>query len=75
MWVEAKVIKKPVKETKTVEVELTHEELVIEKRPVEYNKTSSSTSPSEDIAESKIEISFALKFTRRKVNLSFSSLG
>jgi stress response protein YsnF len=30
--VEAKVIKKPVKETKTVEVELTHEELIIEKR-------------------------------------------
>ena len=39
LMVEAKVIKKPVKETKTVEVELTHEELIIEKRPVE-DKTS-----------------------------------
>ena len=74
---EAKVIKKPVKETKTVEVELTHEELVIEKRPVE-DKTSSSTStttttasqsatqssspsPSEEIAQSKIEITIPLK--------------
>jgi uncharacterized protein (TIGR02271 family) len=58
--VEAKVIKKPVKETKTVEVELTHEELVIEKRPVD-SKASSSPSPSEEMAESKIEISIPLK--------------
>jgi stress response protein YsnF len=45
--VEAKVIKKPVKETKTVEVELTHEELIIEKRSVaeEADKTT-VTSPS-----------------------------
>ena len=68
---EAKVIKKPVKETKTVEVELTHEELIIEKRPVE-DKTSSSTtasqsatqslpSHSEEIAQSKIEIIIPLK--------------
>ena len=71
LMVEAKVIKKPVKETKTVEVELTHEELIIEKRPVE-DKTSSSTtasqsatqslpSPSEEIAQSKIEIIIPLK--------------
>jgi uncharacterized protein (TIGR02271 family) len=68
--VEAKVIKKPVEETKIVEVELTHEELVIEKRPVE-DKTSpsptttasqsSSPSPSEEIAQSKIEIIIPLK--------------
>jgi hypothetical protein len=36
---EAKVIKKPVKETKTVEVELTHEELIIEKRSAADRKT------------------------------------
>ncbi len=71
LMVEAKVIKKPVKETKTAEVELTHEELVIEKRPVE-DKTSSSTtasqsatqsspSPSEEIGQSKIEIIIPLK--------------
>jgi stress response protein YsnF len=70
---EAKVIKKPVKEMKTVEVELTHEELVIEKRPAE-NKASStttaasqsatqspSTSSSEEITQSEIEISIPLK--------------
>jgi uncharacterized protein (TIGR02271 family) len=75
LMVDAKVIKKPVKETKTVEVELTHEELVIEKRPVE-DKTSTTTttttasqsatqssspSPSEEIAQSKIEIIIPLK--------------
>lgn len=45
--VEAKVIKKPVKETKTVEVELTHEELIIEKRSVaeEADKTTITPPP------------------------------
>ena len=70
LMVEAKVIKKPVKETKTVEVELTHEELIIEKRPVEdisssttasQSATQSSPSPSEEIAQSKIEIIIPLK--------------
>ena len=51
LMVEAKVIKKPVKETKTVEVELTHEELIIEKRPVE-DKTSSSTTASQSATQS-----------------------
>ena len=68
--VEAKVIKKPVKETKTVEVELTHEELIIEKRPVEYKKSSTTTSQSatqslpshhEGVTQSKIEISIPLR--------------
>lgn len=69
--VEAKVIKKPVKETKSVEVELTHEELIIEKRQVDDNTSSitmasqlatqSSPSPSEEITQSKIEISIPLK--------------
>jgi uncharacterized protein (TIGR02271 family) len=69
--VEAKVIKKPVKETKSVEVELTHEELIIEKRQVDDNTSSitmasqlatqSSPSPSEEITQSQIEISIPLK--------------
>ena len=41
--VEAKVIKKPVKQTKTVEVELTHEELIIEKRSVAEEKADKTT--------------------------------
>jgi uncharacterized protein (TIGR02271 family) len=56
---EATVIKEPLKETKTVEVELTHEELIIEKRSVD--KTSTSTSSSEDIMQSKTEINIPLK--------------
>jgi uncharacterized protein (TIGR02271 family) len=52
---EAKVIKKPKIEFKKVEVEVTHEELIIENRPVE--KTSSSPSlTSEEIVQSKTEI-------------------
>jgi stress response protein YsnF len=43
---EAKVIKEPVRKTETVEVELKHEELIIEKRPVDKT-SSSSTSTSE----------------------------
>src|SRR5919198_1425334 len=40
---EAKVIKKPRIDFKTVEVELTHEELIIEKRSVEANPSSTTT--------------------------------
>jgi uncharacterized protein (TIGR02271 family) len=56
---EAKIIKEPKIEFKTVEVELTYEELIIEKRPVD--KTSSSPSTSEEIAQSKTEIIIPLK--------------
>ena len=56
---EAKVIKKPKIEFKTVEVELTHEELIIEKRPIEDNTTPSSPTP--EIVQSKTEISIPLK--------------
>ena len=73
---EAKVIKKPVKQTKTVEVELTHEELIIEKRSVAEEKadkmtvtspsstattTPPSSSTSQEIAQSKTEINIPLK--------------
>jgi uncharacterized protein (TIGR02271 family) len=57
---EAKVIKEPVRKTETVEVELKHEELIIEKRPVDKT-SSSSTSTSEEIVQSKTEISIPLK--------------
>src|SRR5919205_2836180 len=53
---EAKIIKKPKIQFKTVEVELTHEELIIEKRPVGANISTSL-----EIAQSKTEISIPLK--------------
>jgi stress response protein YsnF len=71
-----KFIKKPVKETKTVEVELTHEELIIEKRSpttaAAEDKTtvtpspSSTTTPaasssSKEIMQSRTEINIPLK--------------
>jgi stress response protein YsnF len=70
--VQAKVIKKPVKETKTVEVELTHEELIIERRSVaeadEATESSTistvpakSSSSSHEITQSKTEINIPLK--------------
>jgi len=74
--VEAKVIKKPVKETKTVEVELTHEELIIEKRSPTAaadrttvtpppspptTTTPAASSSSQEITQSKIEINIPLK--------------
>jgi stress response protein YsnF len=74
--VEAKVIKKPVKETKTVEVELTHEELIIEKRspttvaedkttvtpsPSPTTTTPAASSSSKEIMQSRTEINIPLK--------------
>ena len=56
---EAKIIKEPTKETQTAEVELMHEELIIEKRPVD--KTSPSSSTSEEVVRSKTEITIPLK--------------
>src|SRR5919202_4881382 len=53
---EAKIIKKPKIEFKTVEVEITHEELIIEKRAVEANISTSL-----EIAQYKTEISIPLK--------------
>ena len=56
---EAKIIKEPKIEFKTVEVELKHEELIIEKRPVD--KTSPSSSTPEEVVRSKTEIIIPLK--------------
>ena len=63
---EEKVIKEPSKETRTVEVELVHEELIIEKKAVQLDKTTTSattpttTSSSEEIIQSKTEINIPL---------------
>lgn len=65
---EAKVIKEPSKETRTVEVELVHEELIIERKAVQLDKASSTTSAttptttssSEEIIQSKTEINIPL---------------
>ena len=65
---EAKVIKEPSKETRTVEVELVHEELIIERKAVQLDKasttttttTTTTTSSSEEIMQSKTEINIPL---------------
>jgi uncharacterized protein (TIGR02271 family) len=51
-------LKGPVRETKTVEVELKHEELIIEKRPLEKRSSSSNC---EEVMRSKTEITIPLK--------------
>ena len=56
---EATVIKEPIKETKTVEIQLTHEELIIEKRPASKMTSSSTTSP-EGLVQTKTEINIPL---------------
>ena len=67
---EATVIKEPMKETKTVEIELTHEELIIEKRPASKMTSSTTattseppqptTSPPEEPVQTKTEINIPL---------------
>jgi uncharacterized protein (TIGR02271 family) len=60
---EAKIIKKPVRETKQVEMNLTHEELVIERRPlVEPRPTD------EDPVNSTTEIKIPLKREEVEIN-------
>lgn len=63
---QATVVKEPIKETKTVEVPLTHEELVIERRTIEdYRLTD------EKPVESRTEIKIPLK--REKVEATKQS--
>jgi uncharacterized protein (TIGR02271 family) len=65
---EARILKKPLKDTKTMDMELTHEELIIEKRPAE-DKFSTSASPSlagssfshSEPTQSKTEITIPLE--------------
>lgn len=61
--VEAKIVKEPIKETKQVDVQLTHEELVIErKRLAEPRKTD------EEPVQSRTEIKIRLKREEVEVN-------
>jgi stress response protein YsnF len=67
------IIKEPVKETKTVNINLTHEEVLIERRPPKEGsysnilsmqpteRKSSESSSIEDFVDKKIEISIPLK--------------
>ena len=57
-----KIIKEPVKEIKKIDVELTHEEITIERIPSNNDKTlSGSTQPNEDPNKSKTELIIKLK--------------
>jgi uncharacterized protein (TIGR02271 family) len=56
---EATLVKEPVTETKTVEVPITHEELVVERRPA--SKSTTSTSDLKPPVTSKEEIKIPLK--------------
>ena len=61
---EATVIKEPIVETKTVEVPVTHEEIIIEKRPitdVNTGITSTSRKEAEAVVDSITEINIPLK--------------
>jgi uncharacterized protein (TIGR02271 family) len=66
---EARILKKPLKDTKTVDMELTHEELIIEKRPAEDKFSTSASSSladssfshSEEPTQSKTEITIPLE--------------
>jgi len=61
--VKATIVKEPIKETSQVEVELTHEELVIERRPLaEPRKTD------EEAVQSRTEIKIPLKRQEVEVN-------
>jgi uncharacterized protein (TIGR02271 family) len=56
---EATLIKEPMSETKTVEVPITHEELIVERRPA--SKSTTSTSDLKPPVTSKEEIKIPLK--------------
>jgi uncharacterized protein (TIGR02271 family) len=60
---EAKIIKKPVKETKQVEMNLTHEELIIERRPLDEPRPID-----EDPVDSTTVIKIPLKREEVEIN-------
>jgi len=60
---EAKIIKKPVKEIKQVEMNLTHEELVIERRPLDEPRPTDK-----DPVDSTTEIKIPLKREEVEIN-------
>ena len=61
---EVKIIKEPVKETKTVELQLTHEEIIIERRPSSagLSELPSSTSGTQSPVDTISEITIPLKY-------------
>jgi uncharacterized protein (TIGR02271 family) len=58
---EATLIKESVKKTKTVEVQLTHEELIIEKRKPSSSRGNTTTEGEQKQIQSKTEITIPLK--------------
>ena len=58
---EATLTKESVKETKTVEVQLTHEELIIEKRKPSSSRGNTTTEEEQKQIQSKTEITIPLK--------------
>jgi uncharacterized protein (TIGR02271 family) len=60
---EAKIIKEPITETKQVEMQLTHEELVIERKPLDEPRASE-----QEPVESRTEIKIPLKREEIEVN-------
>ena len=59
-----KIIKEPIKEIKKVDIDLTHEEITIERIPFKNDSLSSSSTssqPNEDLAQSKTELVIRLK--------------
>jgi uncharacterized protein (TIGR02271 family) len=60
---EAKIVKEPVTETKQVEMQLTHEELVIERRPLDEPRPSD-----QEPVDSRTEIKIPLKREEIEVN-------
>lgn len=59
---EATVIKEPILETKTLEIPITHEELVIERRAVTDTNTNKKAAAAEEaVVESRTEINIPLK--------------
>jgi uncharacterized protein (TIGR02271 family) len=57
-----KIIKEPIKEIKKIDIELTHEEIIIERIPSKNDSSSTGATPSNnDSAQSKTELVIRLK--------------
>jgi uncharacterized protein (TIGR02271 family) len=63
---EATIIKEPVTDTKTIEVSLMHEEIVIEKRPAEQGNTKTSVNPPPQNTRTEIRIPLILEEVKIK---------
>ena len=64
-----KIIKEPIKEIKKVDIELTHDEIIIERIPSKNVSSSSMPSPSnDDSVQSKTELVIRLKREEPVIN-------